>query len=54
MKGSCRICIHPEVGQINLALVHGGSVRVTAKQFNLGDWSAVARHKRNHLPKFIA
>jgi hypothetical protein len=54
MSVGCKICKHPHVSEINLALFNGGSVRVVAKQFGFTDFSAIARHSRKHLPNVLA
>lgn len=54
MSVGCRICALPMRAAIDLALLHGGSVRAVARDFDLGDWSALARHRRKHLPDVLA
>jgi hypothetical protein len=53
-RGSCGCCSHPRKAEIDLALLHGGSIRQVAAQFGFRDWSVVHRHKQKHLPNVIA
>ncbi len=41
----CSVCDHPQVGEIDLALVDGGSVRDVARRFGVGR-NAVHRHRK--------
>ncbi len=49
MPPTCSVCIHADREAIDLALVHGTSLRDIAGQF-LVSKSAVERHKADHLP----
>ena len=50
----CKVCRHPEVAKINLALLNGGAIRVVAKQFGYEDHTVMHRHKSKHLPNVLA
>jgi len=53
MPRLCSVCTHPNRGEIDRALVAGGSLRGVAGQHGLND-SSVARHKADHLPRLLA
>ena len=52
MPRKCTTCEHPQVEEINQALLNGTSLRNIAKQFSVTD-AALFRHKR-HLPADMA
>lgn len=52
MAMKCSVCAHPDLENINRALVSGQSNRSVAAQYNLAVTS-VRRHKNNHLPKTL-
>jgi hypothetical protein len=54
MGSACTICAHPKRAAIDLMLLNGGSVRITAATFGFDDFSAMGRHRRNHLPGVLA
>jgi transposase-like protein len=50
----CSVCDHPQVGEIDLALVDGGSVRAVARRFGVGR-NAVHRHRKGgHIADALA
>ena len=50
----CSICDHPERGEIDRALVEGGSVRDIARRFGVGR-NAVHRHRKGgHIAEALA
>ena len=49
MGRSCTVCNHPDLQEVDKALVTGATHRIVAEQFRLSP-SAVYRHKRHHLP----
>jgi len=52
MAQRCSVCIHPDVKEINLAIINGGSKRSIADRYGLSP-TAVQRHKA-HIPKTLA
>ena len=53
MSRTCTVCIHPDLGSIDAALVAGEPYRSIAKRFGAGA-SAVYRHLQDHLPAALA
>jgi hypothetical protein len=49
MPRTCSICRHPRKGDINQALVDGGTYRSISKEFDVSP-PALLRHKKDHLP----
>lgn len=52
MPPTCTCCCHPQRGDLDQALVEGGSLRDIARRFHVGK-DAVARH-RHHVGDLIA
>ena len=51
MPRRCSVCAHPEVEQINAAILAGDSYRQIAQRYgNAISHYAVRRHAKNHLP----
>lgn len=53
MARTCTICSNPQLQEIDQALVAGGSIRDIAGRFGISR-SALDRHKRDHLARFLA
>lgn len=53
MPRKCSICGHPEIDDINRALVDGQSFRNIAKRFNVSV-ASLKRHKDDHIPVTLA
>lgn len=54
MARKCSVCSHPDRGDIDSVLAEGGvSNRAVSRKFLVGE-DALARHKKNHLPKAVA
>lgn len=53
MGQKCTVCAHPEVAEINKALLSGQSNLSVASKYNLSVTS-VRRHKAAHLPEHLA
>ncbi|MEW6365192.1 MAG: hypothetical protein AB1714_11225 [Acidobacteriota bacterium] len=49
----CTVCKHPQLTEINTALVEGGTIRNVAKQYGLSP-TAVYRHKSEHIKGALA
>jgi hypothetical protein len=49
MPRECTVCVHPEKGDIDEALVGGASNRSLASLYDVSE-ASVRRHKANHLP----
>lgn len=54
MPRRCTVCAHPEVEEINRALVTGEPYRSVANRYESLSQAAVQRHQENHLPATLA
>ena len=52
MPLTCSVCRHPNLADIDIAILRFESLRDIARQFGLSK-DAVARHKADHLPKTL-
>jgi DNA-binding NarL/FixJ family response regulator len=52
MPRTCTICRHPDLEEINKALIAGESIRDIASQHFVKS-ASVERHKRSHLPTLL-
>ena len=53
MPRKCSVCAHPDLAEINAAIIRGDSLRDIARQYHLSK-DAVARHSKKHLPVALA
>lgn len=50
MSRRCTVCQHPDLGEIDAALVEGESSYAVAARYSSVSRAAVERHKGSHLP----